>query len=209
MAKQTTIPQPPKRSAAAAFEALQAKLREFSELDDQLRVEQVAHERAGVVPETEDKQRQRRDLETRARARINGAAFEAAPEPAHSNTSIRLHEIIQNRAELNLANEMLRKQLSAAAGAAASEAGAEQASTFRSLHRHRALLVVQLLRANADIEKLRRDLTFGGIGPSGPMDGHTGRLMGDPTVPSPLHEGAKKYLAACIKEGVISEDEAK
>lgn len=66
------------------------------------------------------KQRHRRDLETRARARINGAAFQAVPEPAH-NTGIRLQEIIQNRAELNLANDMLRRQLSAAAEAAASE----------------------------------------------------------------------------------------
>lgn len=213
MAKQIT-PSPIKPDTAArdAFAKIQAKIPELAERRHRLTAQIIEIEQAGpagvplVFPsEPPDESR---DLDPAAFQLLNGAAIGAAPTKAR-DPSVVLYGLQRELAVIDRAIVLAQGQVVKAANSAAREASDEFRETSRALHRHRAMLIVSLLKANEDIEALRTRASVGGVSADSTLDGLTLRLFGLPSTPSPWNTWPRRYLDLCIEAGVITKEEAK
>lgn len=209
MAK-TTAPTKHDTAARDAFAKIQAKIPELSERRRKLAAEIVAIEQVGIAgvplvfamePPDETK-----NLDAPAFALLNGAAIGAAPS-RENDPAVKLHALQREIAIIDRAIVFAERQAAVAANAASREASAEYEETSRALHRHRALLIISLLKANADIEALRARTSVGGSSADSVMEGFTLRLFGLPSHPSPMNTWPRRYLEACVAAGVITQDE--
>lgn len=211
MAKQQITP-PVKSDTVArdAFAKIQAKIPELSERRRKLTAQIVEIEQVGpagvpLVFPTEPPD-ESRDLDPAAFQLLNGAAIGPAPSKA-SDPAVVLHGLRRELAVIDRAILLAQGQVAKAAHSAAHEASDEFRETGRALHRHRAMLIVSLLKANEDIEALRTRASVGGAYADSTLDGFTLRLFGLPSQPSPLNTWPRRYLDACLAAGIITEDE--
>jgi hypothetical protein len=201
----------PENAAREAFAKIQAKIPELSERKRLIATQIVAIEQVGpagvplVFPaEPPD---QSKNLDAPAFALLNGAAIGAAPSKA-SDPAVKLNSLQRELAVIDRAIVLAQGQAAIAASAASREAAAEYQETSRALHRHRALLIVSLLKANEDIEALRARTSVGGSSADSSLEGFTLRLFGLQSTPSPWNTWPRRYLDACVEAGVITKDES-
>ncbi|MGR4929288.1 hypothetical protein ACIPUD_21185 [Bradyrhizobium sp. CAR08] len=198
-------------AAREAFAKINAKIPELSDRRRQVARQIVEIEQVGpagvplvfpVEPPDESK-----NLDAPAFALLNGAAVGPAPSKA-SDPAVKLNSLQRELAVIDRAIVLAQGQANLAASAASREAAEEYKETSRSLHRHRALLIVSLLKANEDIEALRGRTAVGGSSADSSLEGFTIRLFGLPSTPSHWNIWPRRYLDACVEAGVITKDES-
>jgi hypothetical protein len=137
---------------------------------------------------------------------LNGAAI-APVSPKKGNEGVRLHGLYREIQIVDRAIVIAENQLRTATIAASRESAAESLDQTHALHRQRALLLVSLLDLNNKIEAHRINSAVGGFSADGPMEGYTARLFGTAANPSPLNHWPRRYIAACVAAGVITQKE--
>jgi hypothetical protein len=214
MAKQNTPPPLPleNTSARGAFANLNAKISELGVRRTTLTAQIVKIEKIGPsgVPlvfaiEAPDDSN---DITGPAFELLNGAAIGPGYSKA-DDPSAMLYALKRQLAIVDRAIDLAHGQIVAASVHASREAAEEQMETSRALHRHRALLIVSLLKSNEQIEELRTRSAFGGSRADSSLDGFTLRLFGLPSQPSPMNTWPRRYLDACVSAGVVTAEEVK
>jgi hypothetical protein len=143
------------------------------------------------------------DVDEAAHARVNGASYPAAPTGIKPGVELFLkrREVDELKRTINLAAE----QTATAQIDRGRELLAEHDGEIRSLHRKRALILLNLFAVNAEVETMRLKLIRAGSSVPHSLDGWTQRFFGLSSPPTPTNDWPMKYLAQCIAAKIITE----
>jgi hypothetical protein len=140
-----------------------------------------------------------------ARARLNGHAYIAAPSGGTKNLGIQLFETRRECDELRKTIDLAGAQWALASVDLGRELLQRHGGEIDALHRKRALAIVETFACTAQIEALRLKLLQAGSSVPHPLDGYSLRLGGQLTEPTNANLWQRKYLAECIRLGLIEE----
>jgi hypothetical protein len=146
------------------------------------------------------------NIEAKAYGLLNGSSYAAAPV-ASRKPGVELH---QKRREIQIIDRAIalgEQQSFIAHLERGREVHSEHDAEIRDLQRQRALTVAALFLLNDKIEGLRTKLLGNGPAVAHGLDGWTLRLFGTSSPSTPLNHWARKYLAECVKSGIVTEKE--
>jgi hypothetical protein len=193
---------PTQSAAAAAYHALGDTIVEIRDRQRAITQEIIALEQSGAVPKppslSDEYAEPDRDL-------INGASYKALP-PANQ-TNILLHQKLRRADQLKITLAEAEKQMFNAQIDLSREVLAEADAAIRADHRERALLLVRLFQVNESLEARREKMLQAGAIVGHPLDGWTNKFFGTAAPPTPMNDAPKRYLAECIRLGVITAKE--
>jgi hypothetical protein len=78
---------------------------------------------------------------------------------------------------------------------------------IRTLHRERALAILKIFEINRDLELLRTKILQSGGIVGHALDGWSAKLGGTIEQHTKWNDAQRNYLAACIKTGVIKDED--
>jgi hypothetical protein len=193
---------PTQSEAATAYRALQDTVDTIRGMQRDVSRDIVALEQSGAVPEPPTLSDEYSEPD---RAIINGASYKALP--AANQNNILLHQKLRRADQLKITMTEVEKQLFNASIDLSREILAENDAVIRADHRERALLLVRLFQVNASLEARRLKMLEAGAIVGHALDGWTNKFFGTAAPPTPMNDAPKRYLAECIRLGILKESD--